>query len=84
MKEEILDQLKEIIINKLDINISKSEIKNDVSLFEDGIGLDSIAIVQFIVLIEEHFKFKFQDNDISLDLFKNLDNLSDFIKNKLN
>ena len=49
MSNIIVNQLKDIIANKLDVNLAYDEIDENVSLFEDGLGLDSIAIVDLIV-----------------------------------
>jgi acyl carrier protein len=80
----VTEQLKKIITNELDVNIKLEEIQDDASLFEEGIGLDSIAIVEFITLIESNFKFKFTDEELSIEPFKNLQTLSHFISSKIN
>lgn len=76
---DIVKQLKHTIADELDVNIALSEIKADVSLFEDGIGLDSIAIMEFITLIEERFNFQFDDEDLGGENFKTLQTLAQFI-----
>ncbi|UCH96073.1 MAG: acyl carrier protein [Candidatus Aminicenantes bacterium] len=83
MSDVIVNQLKDIIVNKLDVNLAYDEIDEDVSLFEDGLGLDSIAIVDLIVSIENTFALSIEDEDLNADLFKNLKILSEFVRNKL-
>ncbi|QLQ34317.1 MAG: acyl carrier protein [Candidatus Thiothrix singaporensis] len=68
--EGLIGQLKEIISEKMDVNISRDEINPDVSLFEDGLGLDSIAIVEFITLIEENTGYRFKEGGLDMDNFK--------------
>jgi len=82
--DPIKSKLKEIIAYDLDVNISMDEIRDDISLYEDGVGLDSITIVNFIVLIEEKFDFKFGDNEINASLFSCLNNLAEFINARIN
>ncbi|MCP5101820.1 MAG: acyl carrier protein [bacterium] len=82
MPETIMDQLKAIIADKLDVNLKVEEIDQNVSLYEDGLGLDSIAIVDLIVSIEKGFSITIQDEELSADLFKNLTTLADFIQTK--
>jgi acyl carrier protein len=83
MSDIIVNQLKDIIANKLDVNLAYDEIDENVSLFEDGLGLDSIAIVDLIVTIEKTFSLSIEDEDLNADLFKNLKILSEFVRNKL-
>ncbi len=83
MSEVIVNQLKDIIANKLDVNLAYDQIDENVSLFEDGLGLDSIAIVDLIVSIESTFSISIEDEELNADLFKNLKILSEFVRNKL-
>ena len=82
--EETKLKLKEIIANDLDVNIKMEEIKDDVSLFEEGIGLDSISIVNFIVLVEKKFNMFFAEEEMSTRLFDSIDTLAQAISEKLN
>jgi acyl carrier protein len=84
MADIFMNQLKEIIANKLDVNLKLDEIAENVSLYEDGLGLDSIAIVDLIVSIEQGFSISIQDEELNADLFKNLTTLADFIRGKVN
>ena len=81
-KQEIIKKLKELIVYELDVNIKMEDLSEDSPLFEGGIGLDSISIVNLIVLIEKNFKLSFQDEEISMELFSNLNTLSSFIESK--
>ncbi len=82
MSEHIVDRLKQIIAGKLDVNLKKEEIDETVSLFEDGLGLDSIAIVELIVNIEKEFEISIQDDELNAGLFRSLVVLADFIGQK--
>ena len=82
MPEAIVNQLKEIIATKLDVNLTVEEIDENVSLFEDGLGLDSIAIVDLIVSIEKDFAITIPDEELSADIFKSLTGLAQFIQAK--
>lgn len=83
MSKTIVSQLKVIIAEELDVNLEQEEIDETVSLFEDGLGLDSIAVVELIALIEKHFKIEFADSDLNLESFSNLNVLADSIAQKM-
>ncbi len=83
MSEILMSQLKRIIAEKLDVNLKAEEIDETASLFEDGLGLDSIAIVEFIALIEKHFNIQFADTELNTESFSNLKVLADFVAGKI-
>ena len=83
MSDTIVNQLKEIIADRLDVNLAYDEIDETVSLFEDGLGLDSIAIVDLIVSIEDTFSLSIEDEDLNTELFKNLKVLAEFVRGRL-
>ena len=78
-KSEVIDQIKELIVSELDTNLQVSDIREDVSLFEDGLGLDSVAIVEFITILEGHFQVQFSELDLTKELFRNISTISEFI-----
>ena len=83
MSETLVDQLKNIIARELDINLKVEDIDEDTSLFEGGLGLDSIEVVELISLVEQHFDFEFSHSELTPDNFSNLNALAAFILNKL-
>ncbi len=80
--ETILEQLKTIIADQLDANIKRAEITPEVSLLEDGLGLDSIMIVELVSLIEENFGFQFEEDELDLNILTNLQTLATFVASK--
>lgn len=80
MLDRIIMQLREMIANKLDLNISTDEVTPDAALFEEGLGLDSIAIVELITLIEDTFEFEFDEDHLNLEAFHDVQTLAEFIR----
>jgi acyl carrier protein len=78
-KNEVVAQIKELIAGELDMNLKVAEIGDEDSLFEDGLGLDSIAIVEFITVLEDRFKFHFSEMDLSKELFQNVSTVADAV-----
>ncbi len=79
---DVIAKLKDIIANELDMNLAVEDIDENVSLFEDGLGFDSIATVEIISLVEKHFDVQFADSELSPEYFGNLTILSKFILSK--
>jgi acyl carrier protein len=80
---EIIAVLKEIIARKLPSEVTAQQIDEHVSLFEGGMGLDSIVLVELIGEIERKLSFQFQDSDLRVHTFENLTNLAQVIATRL-
>ena len=83
MSVTLANQLKTIMAEEQDVNLKVEEIDENASLFEDGLGLDSIAIVELVSLVEQHFGFQFSDAELTPESFNNLNVLADFVSAKL-
>ena len=64
MSQEIQDQLKEIIVETLNLDdVTPESIESDQSLFESGLGLDSIDVLELVVRIEKEFGVKIENSE---------------------
>ena len=82
MSNTVINELKKIIAEELDVNLIVEEIDENTSLFEEGLGFDSIAIVELISFIEERFEIEFSDSELNPEHFTSLKILADFIISK--
>ena len=80
--ETVIEQLKTIIADQLDANIERAEITREIPLLEDGLGLDSIMLVELISLVEETFHFQFDEDELDMEIFTNLNTLATFVTTK--
>ncbi len=83
-RTEILNVIKEIFLGD-DFVILKDVVKGideGTSLISD-LALDSLQILNFIVLLERKFNFSCEEDELNLDLFDNVSTLIDFIVEKL-
>ena len=60
MSEEILNKIKEIVVNKLDVDANK--VTADAK-FIDDLGADSLDTVELIMQFEEDFEIEIPDED---------------------
>jgi acyl carrier protein len=74
-------QLKLRIIEQLNLeDLTPEDINNSEALFgEDGLGLDSIDALEFIVLLEQFYDIIITDPSKGREIFNSIDSLSDFI-----
>ena len=73
-KEQIVKKVIKIIEEKFD-NVSIESA--DANLLESG--LNSVDIIQLIILIEEGFGFEFPDEDLVIENFRSIDVLSEYV-----
>jgi acyl carrier protein len=74
-----IDRLRHLIADKLDVNIGYEAISPDVPLLEEGLKLDSLAIVQLITLVEDSFGFEFGEGDLNMEVFASIRKLAELI-----
>ena len=77
-KPAIIQRLKELI-GGLDIHLSADQIDETMFLFEGGLGLDSFAVLEIIVGIEQEFGIEFPEEDLTPESFQDLRALGDVV-----
>lgn len=48
-----------------------------------SVSLDSLNVIKLIVMLEETFSIRFEDEDLQLKYFHSIDTLSNFVTSKL-
>ena len=76
MIDETIEQLKDLVATKLDVNIKREDIDPDAPLLEEGLNLDSLAIVEQVTLTEAQFGIEFGENDLNMEVFGSLRSLA--------
>jgi acyl carrier protein len=80
--DELIEKLREQIIEQLNlVEVKTTDIDPNAPLFaEDGLGLDSIDALEFIVLLETHYGIKIKDPSEGREIFYSVTTLADYIK----
>ncbi len=76
LKEEI----KRSIVRSLRLPIAPDSIANDVSLFGDGLGLDSIDVLELVLEIERTFGVSITDEQTGNRVLRSVDSIAGFIE----
>lgn len=81
--KEIKLELRDIIKNRLDLELDGPEPDDDDNLFEDW-GIDSIDVIDLVLAIEQEFgvKVKQGDDDVSKH-FESINKLGDYIHTQI-
>ena len=81
---ELKENLKAQIIEQLNLeDLTPSDIKNEAPLFGDeGLGLDSIDALEFIVLLDVNYEIKIADPSETREIFHSINSLASFIESQ--
>jgi acyl carrier protein len=81
---EIETQIKRLLVSELKVNPSIFENTDSTTpLLGRGIGLDSIEAMALVVSLEEEFGIAIPDNELTVDLFKSVSTLANYIAQAL-
>ena len=70
----------DIIITALNLDMTPDEIDPDAPLFGDGLGLDSIDILEIALVISKRYGIQLRaDNEDNSAIFRSLRNLTDYV-----
>lgn len=72
----MIDAIKKLIVEELDVNVNYDEFDQTTPLFEGGLAIDSIVFTEFIVLLEKTFNIEFDDDALEVENFYNIDSIS--------
>jgi acyl carrier protein len=76
----IQDRIKRLIVESLNLEGMRPEMIDDqVPLFGDGLGLDSVDALELVVALEKEFGIKIKSQEIGREVFSSVSTLSEFI-----
>jgi acyl carrier protein len=81
--EQVVEQLKRIVVEDLDVNLRYEDLDETVPLFEGGLGLDSVVVIELISFIEKLFNIELQDEALNMETFKDLRSVAQVICGQL-
>jgi acyl carrier protein len=75
--------LAELIVSALNLEVAAGEIDPDAPLYGDGLGLDSIDILEMSLAISKEYGFQLKsDDEDKTRIFSSLRNLNDYIQQR--
>ena len=78
--EALLPEVAELIISALNLDMAPGEIAADEPLFGDGLGLDSIDVLEIALVISKQYGFQLKsDNEDNIRIFSSLRALTTYI-----
>jgi acyl carrier protein len=69
----LLPEVAELIVSALNLEVAPAEIEPDAPLFGDGLGLDSIDVLEIALVISKRYGFQLRsDNEDNVRIFSSL------------
>ncbi|WP_295005182.1 phosphopantetheine-binding protein [uncultured Dechloromonas sp.] len=78
--EALLPEIAALIVSALNLDIDAGEIEADAPLFGDGLGLDSIDVLEIALVISKKYAIQLKsDNEDNIRIFSSLRALGTYI-----
>ena len=74
-------QIKKMIVERLFLNVTAGEITDDAPVMET-FGIDSVALFELVVGLEDEFGVVMDDVDFQIDTFHTVDSIAAFVEEK--
>ncbi len=76
-------ELAGIIVETLNLEIPASEIDPEMALYGEGLGLDSIDMLEISLVVSQRYGVKLQaDDESNADIFRSLRSLNQYIQTR--
>lgn len=74
---ELQNEVAGLIVSTLNLDVSPEEIQPDAPLYGEGLGLDSIDILEVALVVSKHYGFQLRaDNADNVSIFSSLASLT--------
>lgn len=76
----LMAEVAEQIVAALNLEMAPTEIEADAPLYGDGLGLDSIDILEVALVLSKRYGFSLRaDNEDNVKIFASLRSLTDYV-----
>jgi acyl carrier protein len=80
MDDTLKPHIKELIVKSLRLPMQPSQIADDIPLFREGLGLDSIDALELVLEIERQFGVTIGDEQLGKRVLRSVDSIAEFIQ----
>ena len=78
--QELQNEIAGLIVSSLNLDVSPEDIEADAPLYGEGLGLDSIDILEVALVVSKRFGFQLRaDNADNVKIFSSLSSLTQHI-----
>lgn len=78
-KQALAAKIKDLVVRRFASGLDLGDISLDQSLFELGVGVDSVSTLEFIMELENEFGISIDESEVGPGVLENIDSLCEFI-----
>ena len=79
---ETVDRIRRVFIESLQLNLSEEDLSYEADL-DESVGLDSVAVLDFVTALEKEFGVEFEPEMLTIDLVRNLKELTAYLDKRI-
>jgi acyl carrier protein len=79
MSDALHEEIKEAIVRSLRLPLKPEDIADDAPLFDEGLGLDSIDVLELVLEIERSFGVTIADQDTGAKVLRTVDTIAAYV-----
>ena len=79
-RDTLATEVKAAIVRCLRMPIKPEEIKDDMLLFDEGLGLDSIDALEIVLELQRSFGIEISDEEVGKRVLRSVSTIVDFIE----
>jgi acyl carrier protein len=73
---ELKARIRQMLVENLMLQVQPEEITNELPLFGEGLGLDSVDALQIVVALDKNFGLKIKDAEMAKGVLKNVNSIA--------
>lgn len=78
---QLKQDIKQMIVERLFLNIDPADIEDDDNLMEDH-NIDSVNLFEIVVGLEDEFDISLEDADFNIETFSTVESIGEYVENK--
>ena len=80
MTDTLRAEIKQAIVRSLRLPIKAEEIADDIPLFGEGLGLDSIDVLELVLELERSFGVSITDEATGARVLRSVNSIAEFVE----
>jgi acyl carrier protein len=80
MSDTLRAEIKQAIVRSLRLPIAADEISDDIRLFGEGLGLDSIDVLELVLELERSFGVSITDEATGARVLRTVNTIAEFVE----
>lgn len=81
MSDDLHARIKKVMVEELMLQVQPEEIGDDTPIFgPDGLGLDSVDVLQLVIALEKNFGLKITEGDAARELLRSVRTIGDAVR----